>query len=94
MHSALARLLQSFFQYRRGQELGLDVHLEGVDTFGCSGDFKVHVAQEVFQSLNVAQDGILAVGSGNQTHCDTGHWGFDWNDGVNQAEGDDTNATH
>ena len=36
----------------------LDVHLEGGDALLGAGDLEVHVAERVFEALDVGQDGV------------------------------------
>ncbi len=50
---------------RCGHDLGcdpgnLDVHLQSGDTRFGSGHFEVHVAQMIFQSLDVGQNGVFS----------------------------------
>ena len=68
-----------------GQMCGFYVHLEGVHPGGGARHFEVHVTQEVFESLDVAEDGVLAIFAGDQAHGDSGHWCFDRDAGVHQT---------
>ena len=55
---ALARLRQRLFQDLVGQAVDLDVHLQGGDAMLGAGHLEVHVAQVIFQALDVAQDRV------------------------------------
>ena len=53
----------------------LDVHLDRGDALAGAGDLEVHVAQRVFDALDVGQDGVLALGRavlGDQAHRHAG----------------------
>ena len=76
------------------QPLELDVHLQGVDAGGCAGHLEVHVAQEVLNALNVAEDGIAAVVVGNQAHGDAGHRALHGHTGVHQRHAGAADAAH
>jgi len=39
-----------------GDPFNLDIHLQCGDTFGGSGNFKVHVAKVIFSALNIGKD--------------------------------------
>jgi len=54
-------LVHSFGEDIVAQALDLDVHLQGCDPLAGACHFKVHVAQVVFQALDVAQDGVPVV---------------------------------
>ena len=94
MEPPLARLLQSLFQDLIGQLGGLNVHLEGVHPLGGARHFEVHIAKEVLDTLDVAQDGVFAVVAGDQAHGDTGHRRLDWDTGVHQSQRGATDAAH
>ena len=42
------------FYDRSGQTMNLNIHLDCGNTIRCTGDLKVHIAEEVFQSLNIS----------------------------------------
>ena len=58
--ATLERLRQRGFQNRAVNARNLDIHLDGGDAVHGTSDLEVHVAQEVFQALNVGQDSHLA----------------------------------
>ena len=67
-------LLQRLTQKLLGQSINFHVHLQGVDALFGTGNLEVHVAEEVLDALNVAEDGILPIGViGDQAHRNTGH---------------------
>ena len=92
--AALAGLFEGFAEDVFGKALDLAVHLEGVDAGGGAGDLEVHVAQEVFHSLDVAEDGVFAVGVGNEAHGDTGDGSGNGDTGVHEGEGAAADAAH
>ena len=53
--SCLTASGNSTFHDRFCQSMNLDVHLDRRDTIMCTRHFKVHIAEKVFQSLNVCQ---------------------------------------
>ena len=77
-------LLQRFAKHLGGKAGEFDVHLEGVYALGGSGDFEIHVAQEIFDTLNIAKDGVLTIGIGNQAHGYSGHRRLHRDAGVHQ----------
>ena len=52
-------LFQCFAHDLRCDALDLDVHLQGGDAFGGSGNFEIHVAEVVFSSLDVGENDII-----------------------------------
>ncbi|MPM25611.1 hypothetical protein SDC9_72108 [bioreactor metagenome] len=58
-HPRFLRLHQRFSQDLFCDPLDFDVHLQRSDTFACSGNFEVHVAQVIFKSLDVRQNCIV-----------------------------------
>ena len=65
----------------------LDIHLQSGDTVHGTGNLEVHVAQEVFQTLDVGQHGQFAAFLvRNQTHRDARNGSMDRNAGVHQAQ--------
>ena len=88
-------LLQGLAQELLGQSVDLDVHLQGVDALLGAGDLEVHVAQEVLDALDVAEDGItVTVGVRYQAHGDAGHGSSHGNAGVHEGHGRAANAAH
>jgi len=82
-------------QTRLGQRLGedvvaqafdLDVHLQGCDALAGAGDFEVHVAQVVLQTLDISQNGMLAI-LHDQPHGDAGDRTFQRHTGVQEGHG-------
>src|SRR5262249_53972795 len=57
-----AGLRQGLLQDLLGQPGNLDVHLNGGHAGARAGHFEVHVAQRVFDALDVGEDGVLALG--------------------------------
>ena len=49
-------LLQCFGHDLRSDPLDLDIHLQGGDAILGAGDFEVHVAEMIFQALDIGQD--------------------------------------
>ena len=68
-HAAVVRLSQRLAQDGLVDALDLDIHLDGGDALLGARDLEVHVAQEVFQALNIGQHGDLAgLGVLDQAH--------------------------
>ena len=63
----------------------LVVHLEGGDALGGAGDLKVHVAQEVLETLDVGQDHGLALLL-DQAHGNTGDRALNGHAAVHKGE--------
>ena len=87
-------LLQCLFQDLLGKPSNFDVHLKGVDPVGGTRHLEIHVAQEVFHSLDVAEDGIPAVFPGDQAHGDAGDGFLQGNSRIHQGQGSAANAAH
>ena len=83
---AVARLGQGLGQDLVAQALDLDVHLQGRDPLAGAGDLEVHVAQVIFQALDVAQDGVPVV-LGDQAHGDARHRVLDRHASIHQRQG-------
>src|SRR5438094_2755923 len=67
-----ASLLERLRKYLVGQALDLDIHLQRSDAVAGAGDLEVHVAEVVFDSLNVCEHSMLAFAC-DQAHGDAGH---------------------
>src|SRR5438105_1672702 len=67
-----ASLLERLHKYLVGQALDLDIHLQRSDAVAGAGDLEVHVAEVVFDSLNVCEHSMLAFAC-DQAHGDAGH---------------------
>ena len=76
-----------------GDAFDLDVHLQGGDALGGSGDFEVHVAEVIFSTLDIGQDDV-AVAFFDQTHGNTGNRCFDGNTGIHQCQGGTADGCH
>ena len=98
VHSAFLRLLQSLFEDLSGQAVDLDVHLDGGDAFRGAGHLEVHVAQEVFHTLDIGQDGVFAgavfLDSFDQTHGDAGYGSLNGHACVHQREAGTASGSH
>ena len=81
--------LHDFF----GNTLDFDVHLQRGHTFCCTGYFKVHIAQMVFITQDVGQDGKFVVVQ-NQAHSDTGNVCFQRHTGRQQAQAAAADGSH
>ena len=86
MFSARFGLLERFFDDVVGQTVNLNIHLNGRDTVFGSGNFEVHIAVEVFKSLNIDHGQPLVV-LGYKTAADTGNGTFYGNARVHKSEG-------
>ena len=51
----------SFLYDRSCQSVDLDIHLDCCDTVMCSGYFKVHIAKEIFQTLDICQNDVIII---------------------------------
>ena len=83
-------LLQRTAENLGGQALGLVVHLKCGDAFLGARDLEVHVAQEVFHTLDVGQDRHLArtvfFHTFDETHSDTSYRSLDRNTCIHQCQ--------
>ena len=71
----------------------LDIHLDGSDTVLCTAHLKVHVAEEIFQALDISQHKVIIIRvTGYQAAGDTGHHLFNRNAGRHQGQGGRTDA--
>ena len=86
-------MAQGDFHDLFGDALDLDVHLQRGHTFGGTGYFEVHVAQVVFVTQDVGQDGEL-LAFFNQAHGDTGNRRLHWHTGVHQSQGSTADRSH
>ena len=79
-------LLQRATENLGGQALGLVVHLKCGDAFLGARDLEVHVAQEVFQTLDVGKnDDVVAFL--NKAHGDAGNGSLDRHARVHERQG-------
>src|SRR5450830_180478 len=76
-----------------GDDLDLDVHLQRGDAFGGTGYLEVHVAEVVFVTQDVGQDGEL-LALFDQTHGDTGNRCLHRHTGVHQGQGSAADRSH
>ena len=66
----------------------LDIHLDSGDAFPRTSDLEVHIAEEVFQALNIAHDGDFAAFNVlDKTHSDTGNGRLDGHAGIHKSKG-------
>ena len=73
MQTALLCLAESDLHDLFGDGRDLDVHLQRGDAILGACDFEVHVAEVVFITEDVGENGELAAFL-DQTHRDTGDW--------------------
>ena len=93
--AALERLRQRGFENRAVNARNLDVHLDGGDAVHRASDLEVHVAQEVFQALNVGQDSHLArLHVLNQAHRDARDRRVNRHARVHQGQGGTAHGRH
>ena len=74
--AALARLGERIPEDFLRQPGDFDVHLDRGHAFARASHLEVHVAERVFDALNVAQDGVLALGGavfGDEAHRHAAH---------------------
>ena len=72
----------SAFYDRSCQTVNLNIHLDSGNTFGSTGYLKVHIAEEVFQTLDIGKKYEILVGfTGNQTTGNTCYHLLDGNTG-------------
>ncbi len=81
-----------------GHDLGrdafdFDVHLQSSDAHGRAGHFKIHVAEVIFDALNISQDGI-AVLVLHQAHRDARDRSGDRHARVHEGEGRAAHRSH
>ena len=82
--AAAAGLLERDFHDFVGDAGGFDVHLQTGDALGRTSDFEVHVAEVVFDALDVGQNAELAVLAGDQAHGHTRDRALDGHASVHQ----------
>ena len=74
--------------------MDLDIHLDSGDTLVSTSHLKVHIAKEVFQTLDISQYDVIIIGlTGYQTTGDTGNGTLDGNTGSHQRQGRSTNGS-
>ncbi len=83
---------------RLGHDLGidaldLDIHLQGSDAPWWSGDFEIHIAQVIFDALDIGQDDVLLAFL-DQAHGHAGDRGLDRHAGVHQGQGGTADGSH
>ena len=67
------------------QTMNLNIHLDGSNTFFRTGNFKVHIAEEIFKTLNICQNQVIIIGiTGYQTNGNTSNWCLNRNTGSHQ----------
>lgn len=76
-----------------GDTVDLDVHLQGGDALVGTGNLEVHVAQVVFVTEDVGQDGELLAFL-DQAHGDTGDRRLDRHTGIHQRQGGAAHGGH
>jgi hypothetical protein len=65
LHDILAGILASLdstFDDRSCQAMDLDIHLDGGDAVVCTGNLEVHVAEEIFETLDIGQQDKIVIG--------------------------------
>ena len=89
VQATLTGLLEGFLQYFVAQAVHLDIHLGSGDAVLGTGHLEVHIAQVIFVTQDIGQDGIAVIrmlGIGDQTHGHTGHRLADLHAGVHEGE--------
>jgi hypothetical protein len=84
-HPADAGLLQRLRHDIHVEATDLNVHLQGGDAVAGAGDFEVHVAQMIFQPLDVGEDGVFRAVS-HQAHRHTGYRPLNGHAAVHQRQ--------
>ena len=62
VESCLSRLSDCLLDDRAGQTVDLDIHLDGSDTLVSAAYLEVHIAEEVFQTLDIGQNDVIIIG--------------------------------
>src|SRR5690554_687503 len=93
IQTSIVSLVQSQFHDLFGDALDLDVHLQRGNTLLGTGNLEVHVAQVIFVTQDVGQDGKL-VAFLDQTHGDTGNRRLQRHTGIHQRQGRTTDRSH
>ena len=90
VHSAFTGLSQRLLHDFSGEAVNLDIHLHGSDAHFRSGYLEVHIAHEIFHSLNVAEDchlaGSVLFHAFNQSHGNARNGSADGNAGIHQCQ--------
>ena len=76
-----------------GKALGLVVHLESRDAVLSAANLEVHVAQEVFQALDVGEDDDI-VAFLDKAHCDAGDGCLDRHASIHQSQRGTAGGSH
>ena len=85
--SALVCLLYSFTQNLFAYALNLYIHLDSSNSVSGSRDLKVHIAKEIFQTLNIRKNGnFTAVDILYKTHRNACNRRFDRNACIHQCK--------
>mgnify|MGYP007016850406 CR=1 FL=1 len=54
--------------------MNLDIHLDSCDTLVCTGYLKVHISEEVLETLDICQNNVIVIGiPGHKTAGNTCH---------------------
>ena len=93
--SGFSGSLNCFFHNRAGQAVNLDIHLNSGNSLFRSGDLKVHIAEEIFQALNIGQHEVILVRlPGNQAAGDSGNRLLNRHTGSHQGHAGCTSGSH
>ena len=75
--------------------MDLDIHLDRGDAVMRTGHLEVHVAEEVFQALDVGQDDVVVIGlAGHQTDGDAADHCLDRDAGSHQRHAGGAGGGH
>ena len=85
MQAAHSGLLERLAHDGRGDAANFDVHLQRGHAIFSAADLEIHIAQRVFGTQNVGQDGVF-ISLHHQTHRHTRHHRLDGYARVHQAQ--------
>ena len=76
---------ECLFDDLRRKAVYFQIHLDRGNAFLGAGNFKVHIAEEIFKTLNICQNQVIIIGiTGYQTNGNTSNWCLNRNTGSHQ----------
>ena len=94
MQPTTASLLECFLHNLKRDAGGFDVHLQRGYAFSRASDLEIHVAEVVFQALNVGQHFETAIFARDQAHRHARHRSLDRHSSVHQRQRRTTHRGH
>ena len=89
-----AGLLKGLTHDCKRDAFNLDIHLERGHAVTGPGDFEVHITRVVFRTLDIGEDRVFPIFTGNESHGDSGYGGLDRHPTVHHCQGSGANTAH